>query len=419
MTITERISKKGEKSYLIRVSLGYKDGQQIVKSMTYKPAKGMTARQIKREVNRHAVLFEEKAKQDYEIQLKTEAEQEDQERKQREKEENEIDYAKKHKSFKELANEWLTLQEESRELKPSSLLRMKDCRERTYNAIGDVLVSKLTYRKIQSFITSLGKMGVNKKTGKGLSEKTQKHYLTFVSDVMIYAKKCGIINDNPCRDITFTKSEYKEKDIYSLDEAKAVLSLIDEKAPTDYKLFFNLLAYSGMRRGEALGLDYKDIDFENGVLTIKRTSNYRKGYGVYTDTPKTKSSYRHLAIAPKLIELIKQLKSEQQMQANKCGDLWVNSDRLFITGCGKPMHPNTPYTWLKRFCERENVSFKGLHSFRHFVATQAIASGVDIKSVSTMLGHSQTSTTLNIYAHTIQETNKTVLSAVAKILETP
>ena len=83
------------------------------------------------------------------------------------------------------------------------------------------------------------------------------------------------------------------------------------------------------------------------------------------------------------------------------------------------MHPNTPYTWLKRFCERENVSFKGLHSFRHFVATQAIASGVDIKSVSTMLGHSQTSTTLNIYAHTIQETNKTVLSAVAKILETP
>lgn len=418
MTIQERKSKKGVVSYLIRVSLGYKDGQQIVKSMTYKPDKGMTPRQVKKEVNRQAVLFEEKARQDYEKQLQLEAEQRDQEREQREKENNEIEYAKNRTTFKELANQWLTLQEESRELKPSSLLRMKDCRERTYNAIGDVLITKLTYRKIQSFITSLGKNGVNKKTGKGLSEKTQKHYLTFISDVMIYAKKCGIINDNPCRDITFTKSEYKEKDIYSLAEAKAVLSVIDEKAPTDYKLFFNLLAYSGMRRGEALGLEYKDIDFVNGVLTIKRTSNYRKGYGVYTDTPKTKTSYRSLAIETKIIDLIKQLQIEQQKQADKCGDLWVNNDRLFVTWCGKPMHPNTPYTWLRRFCEKENVSFKGLHSFRHFVATQAIASGADVKSVSSMLGHSQTSTTLNLYAHATQKTNKTVLSAVAKMLET-
>lgn len=282
----------------------------------------------------------------------------------------------------------------------------------------NVLINKLSYRKVQAFITSLGKQGVNKKTGKGLSQKTQKHYLTFISDVMLYAKKCGYVDNNPCKDITFTKSERKEKDIYSLAEAKAVLNLIDEKAPTDYKLFFNLLAYTGMRRGEALGLEYSDIDFANSVLTIKRTSNYRKGIGVYTDTPKTETSYRSLYIQPKINELIKQLQAEQKILANKCGDLWVQSDRLFVTWCGKPMHPNTPYTWLQRFCERENVSFKGLHSFRHFVATQAIASGVDVKAVSAMLGHSQTSTTLNIYAHAVQQTNKTALSSVANLLET-
>ena len=321
-------------------------------------------------------------------------------------------------SFEQLADEWLALQEVSKELKPSSLLRMKDCRERTYSAIGDTLVSKLSFRKVQAFISSLGKQGVNKKTGGALSVKTQKHYLTFVSDVILYAKRCGYINDNPCKDITFTKSQKKEKDIYSLDEAKELLAVIDEKAPTDYKLFFNLLAYSGMRRGEALGLEYHDIDFNNSVLTIKRTSNYRKGIGVYTDTPKTESSYRSLYIQPKIVELIKQLQAEQQIQANKCGDLWVQSDRLFVTWCGKPMHPNTPYTWLQRFCERENISFKGLHSFRHFVATQAIASGIDVKSVSAMLGHSQTSTTLNIYAHAVQQTNKTALTSVANLLET-
>lgn len=412
MTIQKRVSKKGVVSYLIRVSVGYnKNGQQIMKSMTYKPEKGMKPKAVEKELNRQAVLFEEKAKQDYEQQLQREADQQEQE-------ENEIAYAKKTITFKELADEWLALQEVSKELKPSSLLRMKDCRERTYNAIGDILVSKLSYRKVQAFITSLGKVGVNKKTGKGLSQKTQKHYLTFISDVMLYAKKCGYVDNNPCKDITFTKSERKEKDIYSLAEAKAVLSLIDEKAPTDYKLFFNLLAYTGMRRGEALGLEYNDIDFTNSVLSIKRTSNYRKGFGVYTDTPKTETSYRSLYIQPKIIELIKQLQADQQEQANKCGDLWVHSDRLFVTWCGKPMHPNTPYTWLQRFCERENVSFKGLHSFRHFVATQAIASGVDVKAVSAMLGHSQTSTTLNIYAHAVQQTNKTALSSVANLLET-
>ena len=410
-TISKRTSKKGEVSYLIRVSLGYnKKGQQIVKSMTYKPESGMKPKAVEKELNRQAVLFEEQAKQDYEQQLKREAEQQEQS-------DNEIAYAKNHITFKELADEWLSLQEVSKELKPSSLLKMKSCKERSYNAIGNILVSKLSYRKIQAFISSLAKNGMNQKTGGGLSEKTQKHYLTFISDIMLYAKKCGYIDNNPCRDITFTKSAKKEKEVYSLNEAKALLAAIDDKAPLKYKLFFNLLAYCGMRRGEALGLEYKDINFETSVLSIRRTSNYHQGYGVYTDTPKTDSSYRSLYIQPKILTLIKLLKSEQKQQAIACGDQWVNTDRLFIKWNGEPLHPSAPYKWLKRFCEHENLPFKALHSFRHFVASQALANGVDAKSVSSMLGHSQTSTTLNIYAHVIQQTNENALNSIANLLE--
>lgn len=173
-----------------------------------------------------------------------------------------------------------------------------------------------------------------------------------------------------------------------------------------------------MRHVEALGLEYKDINFETSVLTICRTSNYHQGYGVYTDTPKIKSSYRSLYIQPKIVGLIKLLKTQQEQQANDCGDLWVETDRLFIKWNGQPLHPSAPYKWLKRFCERENVSFKGLHSFRHFVASQALASGVDVKAVSSMLGHSQTSTTLNIYAHAVQQANEKALNCVASMLET-
>ena len=179
-----------------------------------------------------------------------------------------------------------------------------------------------------------------------------------------------------------------------------------------------MLAYSGMRHGEALGLEYKDINFETSVLTICRTSNYHQGYGVYTDTPKTKSSYRSLYIQHSIIELIQRLRKEQQEQAKECGDLWVECDRLFITWNGKPLHPSAPYKWLKRFCEHEKLTFKALHSFRHFVASQALASGIDVKAVSNMLGHSQTSTTLNIYAHAVQQANENALNSVAKLLET-
>ena len=411
MTIRKRVSKKGVSSYQFRVSLGYKDGQQIVKCMTWTPEEGMTQKQIKKEVTRQSVLFEERANAEYQKELEREKEL-------REQEENDTEYAKTHTTFKEIAKEWLALQEVCGGLKNSSLLRMKGCQDRTYDAIGDVLVSKLSYRKVQTFITSLAKKGVNKLTGEGLSEKTQKHYLTFISDVMRYAKKCGLIENNPCKDITFVKTAKKEKIIYSLEEAKQLLTAIEQKAPADYKLFYHLLAYCGMRRGEALGLEYKDIDFENSVLTINRTSNYHSGYGTYTDTPKTQSSYRTLYIQPKLMEMIKQVQAEQKERAEKCGDQWHKSDRLFVNWCGKPANPNYPYVWLQKFCEKEGVPFHGLHSFRHFVATQALADGVDVKSVSAMLGHSQTSTTLNIYAHAVQQANEKALNCVAALLET-
>ena len=116
-----------------------------------------------------------------------------------------------------------------------------------------------------------------------------------------------------------------------------------------------------------------------------------------------KDRYRSLYIQHSIIELIQRLRKEQQEQAKKCGDLWVECDRLFITWNGKPLRPSAPYKWFKRFCEHEKLTFKAL--LRPFVDSQALASGIDVKAVSNMLGHSQTSTTLNIYAHAVQQAN--------------
>ena len=392
-TISKRKNKNGEVTYRIKVSCGYSlDNKQIIKSMTYKPDVGMTERQARKEVQKQAIIFEEKCKSGF--------------------------VAERNVKFKDLAEEWLNLIEVTKEQKPSSIERLKSCKERTYKAIGNTYVDKVNYRQIQQFIISLSKNGVNQRTGQGLSMKTQKHYLSFISDVLRYAIKCGLIENNPCKNISVVKTEQKEKDIYSLEELRAILGRISEKAPTDYKTYFMLMSYLGLLRAEVLGLEYKDFDFENLTLSIVRTSNYRnKSTGIYTSTPKTKSSCRTLAVSSEILDLVKQLKAEQTEQSFKCGDLWNKTDRLFVTWCGKPMHPNTPYTWLKRFCEEENLPFKGLHSFRHCFATQAITGGVDISTVSSILGHSQTSTTLNIYTHAVQTANVRAMNVVANLIQ--
>lgn len=86
------------------------------------------------------------------------------------------------------------------------------------------------------------------------------------------------------------------------------------------------------------------------------------------------------------MEMLKELKAEQDAEALKLGDYWVETDRLFTQDNGEPQHPNSTYTWLKRFCERENLPFHGIHSFRHFAASSMISAGLDVTTVSGALG---------------------------------
>ena len=258
--ITKRTSASGEVSYLIRVSLGYDiTGKQIVKSMTWRPEAGMNPKQITKEVNKAATLFEASF------------------------EKREINRRAK---FKEVADEWLDLMEKTQEIKISTLERMKGCRERTYEILGNLYIDNITYSQLQKFIVSLSAKGVNQHNGEGLSQKSQKHYLTFISDVMTYAIRCGLITDNPCRNVITVKTEKKDKEIYSTEEIVELLEDLNENAPMNYHVFFHLLIFYGLRKGEALGLEWKDIDFENQTLSINRTSNYRNHRtGTYTGTP--------------------------------------------------------------------------------------------------------------------------------------
>ena len=382
------IKKRGN-SYLIRVSCGYDvNGNHKEQSMTWKPDEGMTKKQIEKELNRQAVMFEESVNHGF----KTSA-----------------------MKFQELAEEWFENYAKNA-LRSTTYERMLQLTHRVYPAIGHLRIDKITARHLQGFVNSLAKEGANEKTGKPLAPKTIRHNLSFISDVFSYAVRMDLVSDNPCRKVTIPKGEVKEKPIYSQEEIAQLLTAINGE-PTKYRAFFFLIAYSGFRRSEMLGLEWKDIDFENNIISIKRTSNYTSERGIYTDTTKTKRSKRVLKISPYIMGILKELKDEQDEEARRLGDKWVETDRLYTKWNGEPMQNGTPYFWLGEFCEKHDLPFYGLHSFRHLFASLLVNQGVDIVTVSGALGHSTVSTTSNIYCHMLEESRAKVSDAVSSALD--
>ena len=348
----------------------------------------MTEKQIQKELNRQVVMFEEKVRCGF----KTAA-----------------------VKFEELAEEWFE-EYAKLNLKSTTYARMKQLKHRIYPAVGHMRIDKITPRQLQAFVNSLAKEGANEKTGKPLATKTIRHNLCLISDVFSYAVKMGLVSENPCSKITIPKGEAKEKQIYSQEEMETLLTkLVGE--PLKYQAFFCLLAYSGFRRSEMLGLEWKDIDFENNIISVCRTSNYTAERGTYTDTTKTKRSKRTLKISSYIMELLKQLKEEQDSEALRLGSKWVETDRLFTKWNGEQMNNQTPYKWLRAFCSKNDLPFYGIHSFRHFAASALISAGLDVTTVSGALGHSNSGTTLNVYSHMFRNAQAKVAEAMDSAFE--
>ena len=147
-------------------------------------------------------------------------------------------------------------------------------------------------------------------------------------------------------------------------------------------------------------------------MTISRNSLWTKERGMYTDTPKTASSVRSLKMQPELIELLTRYKSWQDNYIATVGDKWEDTDRLFTTWDGKPMHVTSPADYFKEFCKKNGLRYCSPHSWRHLNATLMIESGIDVKTVQACLGHSAPTTTMSCYLHTFQSAQAAAMDAV-------
>jgi integrase len=353
----------------------------------------MTAKQIEKELQKQAVLFEQKCLQ------------------------GQVTAAIKLEDF---ACQWFKEYAEIK-LKKNTLSNYYGLTNRIYKKLGYMRMDKITPRHIQQFILDMtNENGNHYKSRNGkLSAKTIKLHVSLISTIFSYAIKMQVLSVNPCRAVTLPKPDAKEREIYTVEETQRILDLLlkEDKKDFHYVVYCILAFFSGFRRGELLGIEHKDIDFNKQILSVNRTSNYNKKDGLFTDTPKTRTSYRTLKLSAEVIDLLKRYKAHQFEYAQSIGDKWIDTDRLFTTWDGTPMFPTNPGKWFKKFCKQHSIRYLNLHSCRHFAASMLINAGLDVKSVQQFMGHSTAQTTLSVYCHAFDTARVAAMEAITGTIQ--
>ena len=315
----------------------------------------------------------------------------------------------------------------SKELAPSTYkryCRMLETRLLPY--FGHFYVNKTKPTDIMQFYDLLSKdtqlvrkkdNGGNK-TLKPLSGKTILEHHRLLRAMLHKAVYWQVIVSNPAERVQPPKAKKPKRKYYDDDQCKILLENLEQldEEQIKYKTAIILTVFTGVRLGELMGLEWNDIDFRNGIVSINRSSQYLADTGVFTKVPKTESSIREVAIPDFVISLLEEYKLWYDEQKSLYGELWINSNRLFVQADGKPMHPSTISKWFVKFIGQIGLPVINFHGLRHTNATLLIAQNIDVAVVAARLGHAQITTTFNFYVHPIIAHNKKAGFALENLL---
>lgn len=258
--------------------------------------------------------------------------------------------------------------------------------------LGDTLLTDVTPAMISKLLIDFQKVGYAHATAVKLYNILNGIFeMAFLNDSipmnpMLKVKRPAARKDEP-------KKEESEKAL-TAKELAYVLSSV-ENEPLKWRVYVNIAADSGARRGELCGLWWSDIDWRESTITIRRNLQYTAQAGVYETSPKN-GKVRVVDIGPETLALLRQLQAEQ---AGMCISKYVFTQ----DGTPAPMHPQSPTRYFKKFGAKYNVPNFHPHLLRHSSASIALTNGGDVVSTSERLGHSDTAVTLRMYAHANQE----------------
>ena len=241
----------------------------------------------------------------------------------------------------------------------------------------------------------------SQKQPKGLSAKTVRNIHQIISSALKLAVEQRLIARNPADGCALPKAERKEMQTLPVEQLTSFLR--EAKDSGVYELYYLDLA-TGLRRGELLGLKWTDVDLDRGVLKIQRAISRQNGKVVEAPL-KTKNAYRTLPLSADAIDVLMQ-------QRRKTG----NSEWVFPSPTGGPMSPDSVLHMLHRVLKRAGLPKVRFHDLRHTFATLALQNGVDVKTVSGVLGHFSAGFTLDTYAHVTTSAKREAAKTMGNLL---
>jgi integrase len=309
----------------------------------------------------------------------------------------------------EFADMWIK-DHVKKNLKNKTVKDYEEKLERIKEYLGNIKLKDLKPTHLLQFYDILSEDGIRKNGAGGLSYSTQKHYHRILSSMLQDAVEWQLIKDNVCERVKPSKpkqipGEKKKAKSFTIDEVRHLLEALNT-TEMKYKVAIILTIFTGLRRGELMGVEWSDVDFVDNSIMVNKASYYTPAAGTYTDTTKTGDSDRKVYLPKAVMLMLKNYKLWWNGERAKLHELWHDSDRLFVQWNGKPMHPDTLSNWFPGFRREHGLPEVSIHGLRHTHGSILLAMGMDTASVADQMGHANIQMLIQTYSHNVKAKSK-------------
>ena len=270
--------------------------------------------------------------------------------------------------------------------------------------IGHVRLDALRPEQVEQLYRSLARDGL------APASVLQVHRI--LSRALKVAVQRGRAPRNVCDLVDAPKVRQQEVEPLSRAEAQRVLAAARGRNAARWTVALAL----GLRQGEALGLQWKDVDFDEGTLRVRRALQRQTGEGLVFIEPKSAAGRRTIVLPGPLLDALRLHREQQDRERERAQDYWQDFDLVFAQQNGRPIEPRVDHAQWKRLLNKAAVRTVRLHDARHTAASLLLLQGVSPRVVMEILGHSQIGLTMNTYSHVAPELSRAAAERMAAAL---
>ena len=287
-------------------------------------------------------------------------------------------------------------------------------REHIVPGLGRKRLDRLTARDVRAFLASRREVASRSpgRRSRPLSPRTVFHLHAVLRNALADAVRDDLLVRNVAQQVRVSPGHQKEVEPLTVAETRALLRTA--RSHRLYALYAVALSI-GLRRGEALGLRWSDVDLDEGLLHVRQTLQRHSGQ-LHLAPPKTRRSRRTVPLLPSMVATLRDHQDRQAAERSRAGNRWADTGLVFTTATGQPIEPNDFSKAFGRMCERAGVRKVRLHDLRHTCPSMLLAQGVPPRVVMEVLGHSALEVTMTIYGHVMLDAQRQALTGMDELL---